>query len=85
MVGWAVVGPGQMALGTYAVAFHHQLVAVRVMAVGTGHLSLMHLALNERTVDVNFAADLPVGPVKRLLNDSQAVGIEQRLAGVVLA
>ena len=80
-----IVGAGQMTLGTDAVAFDHQLVAVWVMAVGAGHAGLMHLALNERTVDVYLVADLSIGPVKRLLNDSQAVGIEQRLARVVLA
>ena len=80
-----VVGAGEMALGTHAVAFHNQLVAVRVMAVGTGHTGLMHLALNEGAVHVHFVADLPVRPVERFFDDSQTVGIEQRLAGVVLA
>ena len=75
VVGGVVVGAGQMTLGTHAVAFHHQLIAVRVMAVGAGHAGLMHLALDERTVDVNFVADLPVGPVKRLFDDGQTVGI----------
>ena len=85
MVCGVVVGAGEMALGTHAVAFCHKLVAVRVMAVGTGHAGLMHLALNKRTVDVYLVADLSIGPVKRLFNDSQTVGIEQRLARVVLA
>ncbi len=60
VVGWVVVGAGQMTLGTYAVALHYQPVAVRVMAVGTGHAGLMHLALYERAVHVDLIADLPV-------------------------
>ena len=76
VVGGVVVGAGQMTLGTHAVAFRYQLVAVRVMTVGAGHPSLMHLALDERTVNVHFVADLPVGPVKRLFDDGQAMGIE---------
>ena len=65
-----------MTLGAHAVALCNQLVAVRVMAIGAGHPSLMHLALNERAVNIDLLADLPIGPVKRLLNNRQAVGIQ---------
>jgi hypothetical protein len=42
-----IVSTGQMTLGAYAIALDNQLVAVRVMTIGAGHPSLMHLALNE--------------------------------------
>ena len=71
-----IVSAGQMTLGAHAVALCNQLVAVRVMAIGAGHPSLMHLALNERAVNIDLLADLPIGPVKRLLNNRQAVGIQ---------
>ena len=76
VVGGVVIGAGQMTLGTHAVAFRHQLVAVRVMAVGTGHPGLMHLALDKRSVDIDLVTDLTIGPVKRLFNHREAVSIQ---------
>ena len=54
MMGGVVVGARQMTLGTHAIAFHHQLIAVRVMTVTAHHPRLMHLALDERTVNVHL-------------------------------
>ena len=85
VVSGIVVGAGHVALGANPVALDHQLVAVGVVAVGADHTRLMHFALNKRAVDVDFVANLPVGPVERLLDDREAVGIKQWPTRVVLA
>lgn len=76
MVRGVVVVAGQMALGTDPIPFRHQLVAVRIVAVGAGHTSPVHFALNERTVDIYLVTNLPIGPVERGLNHRQTVSVQ---------
>ena len=64
VVGGVVIGAGQVALATDAVALGDQLVAVRVVAVGADHTRLVHLALDEGAVDIDFIPNLSVGPVQ---------------------
>ena len=58
------VEPGrQMALGADLVAGCAQLQAMRIMAVGAGHASLEHPALQEGAILVVLLLDLPIGKV----------------------
>jgi hypothetical protein len=60
-----VISLGFMALGADGVSFGNQLIAVGVVAVAAHHTCLRHLALHERTVDVNLIKNLAVVPIER--------------------
>ncbi len=45
------------------VARMFQLQRMRIMAIGAADALVVHLALNERTVDVDFVLDLSVGVI----------------------
>ena len=76
VVSGIVVGGGQMALGADTVAFDNELVAMGVMAVGAGNARLMHFALYKRAVDIDFAADLTIGPVQGFLDCGEPVRVQ---------
>ncbi|MGZ5586721.1 MAG: hypothetical protein ACXWE4_08575 [Methylobacter sp.] len=56
-----------MALQTDSVFRHTQLQAVGFVAVAACHSGPVHLALQERAVLIDFAIDLTIGVVQRLL------------------
>ena len=63
----AIVVTRLVALGTDAISVGAQFIAMGIMAVGADHTGLVHLALYERTVDINLIAYLAVRPIKRRL------------------
>ena len=55
-----------MARGAKLIALVFQLQRVRVVAIATLDSLVVHLALNERTVNVHFVFDLAIGVVRFL-------------------
>jgi len=62
-----VVGRRQVAARTDRVARCLQLEAVGLVTVRTAYTGRVHLALDERTVDVDLVEDLPVRMVEPLV------------------
>ena len=56
----SVIRRGFVALGADAVVRRPQLIAVRFVTVAAYDAGLVHLALDERSVDVDFVQDLAV-------------------------
>ena len=73
-----------VALQAEAVALEVQLQRVAVVAVAAAHLARVHLALQERPVDVDLVEDLTVRVVQPLAQQRRQVGVEQLTAGVVV-
>ena len=65
-----------MTLQADAIAGEFQFQAVWLMTVTAGHPGVMHLALYERAVDVDFVLDLTVGVVQALVQESGQVVIQ---------
>jgi hypothetical protein len=74
-----------MALGTDPVTGGAQAEFVWLMTVATNHAGAVHLALQERTVDIVFIEYLAIVVVQRPLGQGQSVRIQQIGAIVVVA
>ena len=83
MVGGGVEHLGAVALGADTVAGGTQCLAVGFVAVAADHAGLVHLALQERAVDVDLVQNLSIRVVQRRLQHGQSVGVEQ-LGSVVV-
>ena len=77
----AVVLLGHVALGAEAVVVELAFERVGVVAVGTLHALVVHLALQERGVDVHLVEDLPVGVVQARLQERRLEVVEERVTG----
>ena len=51
-----------------------------IVAVGTADAVVVHLALQEGAVDVDFVLDLSVGEIQTFVKQGRPVGIQQRVA-----
>jgi hypothetical protein len=71
MVGRGVEYGRLVALCAQCIALGQHCATVRFMAVGASHPSLVHPALQERSVNVSFIMHLPVGKVHVLLEKAQ--------------
>ena len=69
-----------VALTAQRVAVRMQLGAMRVVAIGAGDARVIHAALQERAVFVDFAVDLPVGVIKARLEQRRQIAVEIGLA-----
>ena len=66
MMRWRVEFFGEMATGASPVPGTVESQAVRVVAVTTSDSRVVHLALQEGSIDIDFIQDLPVGMVERI-------------------
>lgn len=60
----SVVLVGLMTLGTESVAVNSRFEAVGIVTVRAIDTCLLHPALQDRTVDIDLAVNLPVGLIK---------------------
>ncbi len=78
-----VVLPGRvlMTRGASLVARMLQFQRMRVMAIGTANSLVVHPALDERSIHVNFVLDLAIGKVRVSLQDFLLKVIAVRITG----
>ena len=57
---------------------------MRIVTIAAGHARLIHAALQEGSVHVDFTLDLPIGVIQALIEQRRHVSICQRLAKFVL-
>ena len=62
----------------------HELVRMRVVAVGAGHARAIHAALQERAVHVHLVENLPVREIEPVLEQRRHMGMGQRLTVLVV-
>ena len=70
-----VVDVGSMAPRAKGVAFRPRLATMRIVAIAADDASGVHLALQERAVDVDFILDLPIVEVEELIEHRQTIPI----------
>jgi hypothetical protein len=70
VMGWHIVPGRQVTLRTHAVSGRTQLQAVRFVAVAAGHSGTIHLALQERAIDIDFILHLAIGMVQTGLDEA---------------
>ena len=80
----AVIRRVYVALGTKLVVIRPYSVAVGIMAIGANDTCLVHLALQERTIHINFVIDLPIRKIQAGFEWRKAVLIVERSTGVKL-
>src|SRR3546814_2460819 len=66
-----------MALRAGRVARQLELEAVRIVAIGTNHPVLMHLALQERAVDIDLFLHLPIRRVQARFQQTDLILISE--------
>ena len=57
----------------------NKLGRVRIVTISAGHTGLIHLALHERPVNIDFVEYLAVGEIQILIEQRQHVRVRKRL------
>src|SRR5208337_1554390 len=70
----------QMALHAEPIALLAERQTMRLMAIGAGDASMIHAALDERSIFEHFAIDLPIGLIEAGLKQGRQIGIVERRA-----
>jgi hypothetical protein len=73
-----------MTLEAEVVALLEQLKAVHVMAIAAAHIIAVHLALHERSVDVNLLENLTVRVVQTIAQHRRELTFHQFATAVVV-
>jgi len=53
-----------VALATHGITLGNELITMGVVAVGANDTGLMHLALDEGAIDIDFIANLAIWPIQ---------------------
>ena len=64
VMGGGVVLRSRMALPTHGITLSYQLITMGVVTVAADHAGLVHFALDKRTIDVDFIANLAIWPIQ---------------------
>ncbi len=75
VVFWSIEGIGFVAAGAQRVALRLEIRAVPVVAIAAHHARRVHLALQERAIDIDLVLDLAVVEVERLIEHREAVAV----------
>jgi hypothetical protein len=84
VVPFDIVGSARVALRAEAVAGHPQCVAVGIVAVRADYARRIHPALQEGAINIDLVQYLAIGKIQAGLDQRQAMGIVEALAGVIL-